>query len=656
MTEILWRPSNENIAMSAMTAYQDWIVQKTGEKISNYSKLHRWSTENLTDFWTSLFDYFDLIYEGELEPATVGDQMPGIKWFPNIRVNYAENILERGRNGIAIQALTESDDLGREITYEELRNDVSRCARGLKQLGIQAGDRVAGYTANVPEAMIASLATASIGAIWSSASPDFGLEALCDRLGQVRPRVVFASTHYAYKGRHHQSGAVVSKIQDRIDSVEHIVSISYPEGEAERTEGIEWNDFLGPKDSPDIEYHRGNFSHPLYILFSSGTTGVPKCIVHSGGGVLLQHAKEMFFHANLKAEDKLFYFTTCGWMMWNWLLSGLLTGARIVCYDGSPAYPDISRLWKMARDLQITHFGTSGKHIESSMKLLDEEQLGSLNSLPATRSVMYTGSPLSAEGYKWVYSAIKDDVHLAGISGGTDIVSCFVLGNPNDAVRAGRIQVPGLGVDVAALNDNGDAVMDEAGELVCRQPIPSMPVAFYNDKDGERYRKAYFDVYPGIWRHGDYVTFFTEGGIEIHGRSDATLNPGGVRIGSAEIYAALDTISEVVGGLAVGWKRADSADEQIVLFVQVLNDLELDESLIKTIRSGIRDICSPKHVPSYVFSLSAIPITRSGKPVELSVKAILAGKDIKNRAALANPEVLEEIELAARELRALSNP
>jgi acetoacetyl-CoA synthetase len=507
---------------------------------------------------------------------------------------------------------------------------------------VESGDRVAGYVANVPEAVISCLACASIGATWSSASPDFGLDALCDRFKQVEPKLIFATTHYRYNGKTFRTDAIVKELHRHIPSVKTIVSVPYPVDEPNILGDVTWKAFLGSNDVPELIFTQVPFDHPLYILFSSGTTDAPKCIVHGTGGTLLQHRKELELHSNIRRGDRLLYFTTCGWMMWNWQLSALSLGATICLYDGNPAYPELGTLWQVGDTLGVTHLGTSGRYIESCMKGQPSIDPGSLGKMSSLSTILYTGSPLSANGFRWVYQTIKKSVHLAGICGGTDIVSCFILGNPNLPVIAGEIQCKGLGVDVAAFDENGKPVMEEPGELVCLKPLPSMPVGFLNDPDGQKYYHAYFDVYPGLWRHGDYIEFRPGGGIIVYGRSDATLNPGGVRIGSAEIYSAIDHVDFVRGAVVVGWTPPDQSDEVIILCVVLSKDLTLNEEIDKKIRQTIRERCSPRHVPHYIFQISEVPITRSGKTVELSVKAILAGKSVSNRNALANPQVLEE--------------
>jgi len=642
VSQTLWKPSLDFIKSTNMTAFTMWLTARTGTGFPNYDSLYQWSIDHLEDFWKSYVEFTDIKSSRDHTQVLDTHEMPGAKWFSGMQLNFAENIFARNFKGTAILYCVENNAFRSEISFDELRKSVARCARSLKGAGISKGDKVAGYIANVPEAIVACLACASIGAVWSSASPDFGLNALCDRFQQVEPKLIFTTTHYQYSGKIFRTDSVVKHLKARIPSIQTIVSVPYPIGKANLHGDKSWREFLGTGDEPELEFTQLPFEHPFYILFSSGTTGVPKCIVHGAGGSLLQHRKELQLHTNLTSTDSLLFFTTCGWMMWNWQLSALSLGTKICLYDGNPGYPDLTSIWRYVNEQKITHFGTSGRFIESCIKSRPRIAIGSLGEMSSLATILYTGSPLSKKGFRWIYEIVKKDVHLAGISGGTDIVSCFILGNPNLPVHAGEIQCKGLAVDVTALNENGEPVFDEPGELVCRQPMPSMPICFLNDPDGAKYKSAYFDVYPGLWRHGDYVEFPKTGGVIVYGRSDATLNPGGVRIGSAEIYSVLDHFSEISGSVVVGWTPPRELDEVIILFVVPQVGKTLNDELKRRIRQIIREKESPRHVPKHIFEISEVPITRSGKTVELSVKAVLAGKTVKNRNALANPEILQE--------------
>ena len=648
MTQPLWRPEGNRIRNSKMTAFAHHLENQYGLHFSDYTALHKWSIDNLEQFWQTYLTYSHIKTSGAYQKVLNQKKMPGTEWFEGLSLNFAENLL-RNHTGKAITSIVEGSE-PKEITFDDLKKLVARCARSLRETGVMPGDRVAGYVANVPEAIIASLACAALGATWGSASPDFGLTALADRFRQVSPKIVFASTHYQYGGKLFRTDRVMQKIRNEVPGIEQIVSIPYPVADPHIEGDLDWNQFLGPDNDPTLEFDALPFNHPLYILFSSGTTGAPKCMVHAAGGTLLQHKKELQLHCNITAASRLLYFTTCGWMMWNWQLSALSLGANICLYDGSPGYPDLTTLWRVVDELGITHFGTSGRFIETCMKSQPPLRPREFANFRKLESILYTGSSLSQKGFRWIYQNVKKDVHLGGISGGTDIISCFVLGNPNLPVYAGEIQCKGLGVDVVAFDEGGEPTSGQPGELVCRQPIPSMPVEFLNDPGGHKYYQAYFNTYPGVWRHGDYVEFTERGGIIVHGRSDASLNPGGVRIGSAEIYAALEDIHEIAGAVVTGWVPAGQNDEVIVLFVVMQSKKILVAEIEEKIRKTVREKMSPRHVPRHIFAISGIPVTRSGKTVELSVKAILAGKPVPNRNALANQEVLLEIETIRQKL------
>jgi len=641
-----------------MFAFMQHVATRYGIP-AEWEALRRWSIEHADAFWSEWLEQAGIRPSRPAECTRSGRGMLDTKWFPGMRLNYARHLLRFDDDGEAILFENEPGLSGR-LTHRELRAEVARCAAALRADGIGPGDRVAGYLPNTPETVIAMLATASLGAIWSSCSPDFGTGAVLDRFGQIEPAVLFVTDRYFYGGREFNCQERVAEIAGRLPSVRTVVVVPYPTpGEETAQPGGRsdsacsnltgakaqrrntWREYLGPPEAPPapLIFEEVPFDHPLFILYSSGTTGVPKCIVHGHGGTLLQHMKELMLHTDLRAGERIFYFTTCGWMMWNWLVSGLGAGAAVVLYDGNPAYPNVHRLWEMAERVGLHVFGTSPKYLATVQKA--GVRPGSEHDLSALRCLCSTGSPLSAELFEWVYREIKSDLQLSSISGGTDIISCFMLGNPLLPVYAGEIQGRGLGMDVQAWDEAGRSVVNQKGELVCVQPFPSQPVGFWNDPDGSKYRKAYFEHFPGVWRHGDFIEITDTGGVIVYGRSDATLNPGGVRIGTAEIYRVVEGLPEVLDSLAVGRKTPDG-DEEIVLFVVLREGLELDEALRKRISSAIASGASKRHVPRHIHHVRAIPHTISGKKVELAVQQILHGQEVRNRDALANPEALEE--------------
>ena len=638
MSEPLWTPSERRVAEAAMTEFRQVAERHTGQTFSDYEALHAWSAENPADFWALYASYagFDLAAQRVMSD----DSMPYTKWFEGAALNYAQALLYpaelKGEDELAIVAANERGN-ERRLTYAELRREVARCAAALKRTGVQQGDRVAASVSNAPEAVILLLACASLGAVFSSCSPDFGADAAADRFGQIKPKLLVASGGYHYNGKFYSTLKTVQTLSKRIDSLLEVVVIPSDEGHGNFTS---WEDWLRDEDA-ELTFTPLPFDHPLYILYSSGTTGLPKAIVHRAGGALLSHHKEHRLHADIKPGDTVFYFTTCGWMMWNWLVSALAQGATIVLYDGSPSQPSLEVTWKLAEKLGMTYFGTSARFIHSckDFGVVPKE----IADLSALKSISSTGSPLSPAGFRWVYEAVKEDVHLASISGGTDIVSCFMLGNPVQSVYEGTIQSPGMGVALAAYDDTGQRVKGEPGELVCEKPLPSMPLSFWNDPDFERYKGAYLDFYPGVWRHGDLIEM-TKEGIVVYGRSDATLNPGGVRIGTAEVYRPLQSLSEVMESLAVGKK--EDGDEVIWLFVVLREGVTLDEDLTKRIKAAIRQDSSPRHTPKRVFQVSQLPRTRSGKLVEVAVSRLVNGHDVPNRQSMENPEALEDISRA----------
>jgi acetoacetyl-CoA synthetase len=587
-----------------------------------------------------MWGYGDIIYS-EHYKEVVDDltKMPGAKWFSGARLNYAENLLRFRDNKIALVFQGEDQQV-RSLTYAELYDAVARLAHALREAGVVPGDRVAGFMPNMPEAVIAMLATASIGAIWSSSSPDFGIKGVLDRFSQIKPKVLFAANGYGYNGKTFNSLEKLESILNELPGVEKVVVVPFTEEKADIStihNGIHYEDFISAVDVPELVFEQLPFDHPLYIMYSSGTTGLPKSIVHSAGGTLIQHMKELQLHTDLKREDTIFYFTTCGWMMWNWLVSSLAVGATVVLYDGSPFYPNHNAMWKMIQDLGINVFGTSAKFIAACQEA--ELIPGTEFNLSKLRAILSTGSPLVEENFDYVYKEIKEDILLASISGGTDIISCFALGNPTLPVYRGELQCRGLGMDVHAFDNAGERLIGEKGELICASPFPSMPIYFWNDSDGEKYNDAYFGEFSGVWTHGDYITVNEHGGVMIFGRSDATLNPGGVRIGTAEIYRIVEALPEVADSLVVGQKWED--DERVILFVKMNEDSELTEELVDTILKTIRSECSPRHVPAVVLSVEDIPYTINGKKVEIAAKKIIHGEEVLNRDALANPESLD---------------
>ena len=641
MAEPLWKPTPEQIERSNLKAFIQFVEQSYSHSpLSSFDELYRWSTDHIEDFWLAVWRFCGI--QGDRDPdSVVADlgKMPGAKWFPGVRLNFAENLL-RYRDDR--EALVFWNENGRQqaLTFAELYDEVARVAAALRAAGVTKDDRVAGYLPNMPETIVAMLATTSLGAVWSSCSPDFGLKGVLDRFGQIEPKVLLASDGYFFKQRAFDSLEKIKSISESIPSLERIVVVPYTRADPP-LEGLRnavlYSNFQDSQSSGTIPFERLPFDHPAYIMYSSGTTGLPKCIVHGAGGTLIQHLKELTLHTNLKREDRIFYFTTCGWMMWNWLVSSLAVGATIVLYDGSPFHPEASRLFDMAEQERLTVFGTSAKYIAAVEKAGLEP--ARTHDLAHLRAMLSTGSPLAPESFDFVYRKIKKDLCLSSISGGTDIISCFALGNPIGAVYRGELQTRGLGMKVEIFNDQGNPVRGEKGELVCTAPFPSMPVGFWNDPDGKKYRAAYFATFPGVWRHGDYCELTENNGIIIWGRSDAVLNPGGVRIGTAEIYRAVEQLPEIVEALAVGQDWED--DVRVVLFVILKPGASLDEALSKSIKHQIRTSASPRHVPAKVIQVSDIPRTLNGKIAELAVRNTIHGHAVKNRDALANPEALE---------------
>lgn len=634
----LWAPSPDGATQSQLATFQALIEAQHGTRFQTYPDFHAWSVEHLADFWSTWLRESGICYEGSTDPVVETKPMPLARYFPNVRLNFAENLLRRVSDDPAVVSIRESEGR-KEMSGRTLARHSQTLAAFLKARGIQAGDRIAALVPNSLEPIIGMLAASQLGAVWSSCSPDFGIQGVVDRFGQIKPKVLIAVEGYHYGGKYFDCTDKFLSIQLQIPTIETTVLIasSGAEGDPHLGDSVfDWDDACS-SHPPLLEYQRFPFNHPLYVMYSSGTTGKPKSIVHGAGGTLLQHTKELMLHTDLRATDTITYFTTCGWMMWNWVVSSLFTGARVVVFDGSPSFPNLNRLWDLVRDESISVFGTSAKFISSCRAAA--LPLHKTHTMPALRAILSTGSPLAPEDFRWVYSDVKSDLLLSSISGGTDIISCFMLGNPTLPVYAGEIQCLGLGMDVAAFNADGQAVTGQKGELVCRQPAPSMPISFYDDPMYERYRAAYFARFENVWCHGDFIEITPRGGIRVYGRSDATLNPGGVRIGTAEIYRLVEGLPEVDDSLVIGqpWQ----GDVRVVLFVKLAAGSTLDLTLEDKIRRTIRSGATPRHVPKRILPIEAIPYTLNGKKVELAVLATLTGQAVTNREALANPESLE---------------
>ena len=641
MTETpLWQPTPARIASTNMTAFAKALGGAAGKTFADYEALWRYSVDAPESFWRFIWDWAGVVAgtRGETVIANKG-KMPGAAFFPDARINYAENLL-KWRDDRDALVFRGEDKVKRRLSRKELYDQVSRAAKAMAAQGIKPGDRVAGYMPNMPETIIAMLAATSLGAVWSSASPDFGAQGVLDRFGQIDPTILVAVEGYHYNGKAHDCLGKLREVVAGLKTLKRVVVVSYTR-EQPALDGIpnamHWDDFLAPHAAGEIAFARLPFNAPLYIMFSSGTTGVPKCIVHGAGGTLLKHIIEHRLHSDVKDGDRLFYFTTCGWMMWNWLVSGLAMGASLMLYDGSPFHPDGNTLFTFAAEERFDFFGTSAKFIDACAKAGVEPRR--THDLSRVRTLASTGSPLAPESFDYVYEKIKPDIHLASISGGTDIIGCFVMGNPNLPVWRGEIQCRALGMKVDVLDDAGKPVRDEKGELVCLAPFPSMPIGFWNDPDQKKYRAAYFDRFEDIWCHGDYVSLNARGGMVIYGRSDAVLNPGGVRIGTAEIYRQVERIHEVVEALVIGqdWDN----DVRVVLFVVLRPGLTLDAALADRIKVEIRKNATPRHVPARIVQVRDIPRTRSGKITELAVRDVVHGRPVKNKEALANPEALD---------------
>lgn len=639
MTNALWQPDSSRIQKANLTRFTQLINEKYGQTLSDYSSLYQWSIHNSEAFWSEMWDFGDIISQQKgTEILSDADKMPGALWFPESRLNYAQNLLKFRDDTVAMVFRGEKGQR-QTITYRELYLKVAQLAAGLKSAGVRPGDRVAGFVPNCIETVIAMLATASLGAVWSSCSPDFGINGVLDRFGQIKPKVLFTTDGYFYSKKTLNSLEPVEGILQKLPDIETVVVIPFvsetPDISAIRN-GVMLDDFID-SEAHEITFEQVPFNHPLYIMYSSGTTGVPKCIVHSVGGTLIQHLKEHILQTDIGRDDVLFYYTTCGWMMWNWLISGLATGCTLVLYDGSPFHPRPNILWNIAEQEKISVFGTSAKYIAALEKVGVKPR--ETHNLEHLKAVLSTGSPLAHESFDYVYRDIKSDLCLSSISGGTDIISCFALGCPTRPVFAGELQCRGLGMAVDIFDDNGQAVRGTKGELVCTKPFPSMPIGFWNDENGEKYHNAYFDSFDNIWAHGDYAEITEHDGLIIHGRSDAVLNPGGVRIGTAEIYRQVEKVDQVMESLCIGQDWQD--DVRVVLFVRMKDGFSLTDSIEKTIKETIRANTTPRHVPSKIIEIADIPRTISGKIVELAVRNVVHNRPVKNTDALANPEALE---------------
>ena len=639
MNTILWKPSKDQINSSQLEAFRLQVNSRFNLKIENYSELHSWSISNINDFWKAIWGFMAIKCSSNYNQVVDDEnKMPGSKWFDGLLFNFAENLLRIKSDKAAIIFQSENAD-SKIISYNELYDEVEKVASTLRKMGIKNGDRIVGIMPNLAETVIAMLATTSIGAIWSSCSPDFGTQGILDRFTQINPKIIFASDGYFYKGKSFDSLNKLNDLLNQLPSVRKVIITPFVRENPDISSinnSLVWNDFIDPKPNPII-FEQVPFDHPLYIMYSSGTTGKPKSIVHGAGGTLIQHLKELRLHTDININDTVFYFTTCGWMMWNWLVSNLAIGSTILLYDGSPFHPDRNSMWDMIDNYKVSHFGTSPKFLETCR----DTKLSPIktHSLKSLKSILSTGSPLVEECFEYVYKHIKKNIQLSSISGGTDIISCFALGNPILPVINGEIQCLGLGMDVAAFNNNGEDLVNKKGELVCKKAFPSMPVYFWNDKNGKKFFDAYFNKFKNVWHHGDFIEINHYGGVKIFGRSDATLNPGGIRIGTAEIYRVVDRFDAVNDSLVIGQSIND--DERVILFIIISNGYKFSNKLVHDIKKTIFKECSPRHVPEIILEAKDIPYTINGKKVEIAVKKVINGENVKNKDALKNPEALD---------------
>jgi len=633
MSNILWNPSEERKNSSLIQKF----IEYTNLGFDNYFDLYNWSIDEVEVFWEEFWKFSGIIHSKNYDTVLTNPVMPGAKWFEGSRLNYAENLLSGNSDQIAIVSTGEGRD-DEVFTFKELNKMVASVQKELRKLGVKEGTRVAAFVPNCVETVVMMLAVAASGAIWTSCSPDFGSQGVIDRFSQVEPSILVVANGYNYNGKVFGLEEKINGVLETIDSIQHVICIEFVSVSCNLLHNsiVNYKDLLTNSTS-NPNFAQLPFDHPLYIMYSSGTTGPPKSIVHGAGGTLIQHMKEHQLQCDVqRGKDTLFWFTTCGWMMWNWLVSGLASGATIVLYDGSPSYPDMGNLWKVAERTGITHFGTSPKFLSACSNINQIPK--DLADLSTIKSVLSTGAPLVSEQFDWVYENINSDIHLASISGGTDIIGCFLAGAPILPVNRGEIQCPQLGMDVQSWDEEGNSIIGESGELVCVKPFPSMPISFWNDDTGSKYQSAYFEEFEGVWTHGDYVEITINGGAIIYGRSDTTLNPGGVRIGTAEIYRAVENMESIEDAIVVG--KPNSGDVDIVLCVKLDKGVVLNSDLEDKIRKIIRSKTTPRHVPRYIFSVNDIPYTISGKKVEKAVLSTIIGKEVKNKEALANPESL----------------
>jgi acetoacetyl-CoA synthetase len=651
MKKPLWTPSQDRIKNANATRFINFVNQKYGKAFTTYKELYEWSVDSIPDFWAAMWDFAE-IKASKRYDQVVDDlkRFPGAKWFPGARLNFAENLLRYRDNRLAFIFRGETQKSA-QMTYAELYRTVARLAKSLREIGIVPGDRVAGYMPNLMETAIAMLAATSIGAVWSSCATDIGAQAALDRLGQIEPKILFSVDGYFYKGKPFSTLGNAAEVAKAIPSLKKVIVASYVGTRQDLSaipSAIHWDDFLAKEQNPRLDFEQLPFNHPVFIMFSSGTTGKPKCMVQGAGGILINHLKELIVHTDLKREDRIFYITTCSWMMWNWLLSSLGVGATIVLYDGNPNYPDAEAMWKLAQDEKITVFGLSASYVNYLRS--EGVRPGKKYDLSSLKGISQTGSPLSAEGFEYVYRKIKEDLHFNSIAGGTDINGCFAIGSPIVPVYAGELQSRALAMKVKAYDERGQPIWDQQGELVCEAPAPPMPLYFWNDPTGDKYRAAYFEHYPNVWRHGDYVVMHSDtGGVTFYGRSDAVLKPSGVRIGTAEIYNVVERLEGIADSLAIGqnWQ----GDQRIILFIKLAPGTQLTETLKDKIRKTLREKASPRHVPAIIMEMPDAPYTLNMKKVESAVTNIIHGRPVLNKDALVNPQVLDYFERISSELK-----